>query len=564
MFWALLTLKYIVPILLYGWLCLVLYYYLGKKEWPPTMAGEDSLAVSADPGGLLPAGMKWGVHGEAVIGRDPDCPVSIPDVFVSARHARIYRSGGGYYVEDLGSANGSLINGRALVKPEQLLPDDRLQIGRVTLALDAGLGSKLDGRRRLMALGPGLLLICGGLSLYFQKLLLLREFLLLALVGVLLTASALWLLQSRSQGSFLFLPAAALSALSLIFLYRIDPSYGLRQTYWVLIGICVFWLTQLFLRNYRRLIDYKYIFMALGVVFLLLTIVLGTTVGGSRSWLIFGPLHFEPSEFVKVFFVIFLAGYLIENREVLQQGTRKLGSFLVPDWSYLGPLLAALGLSLLLLVVQKDVGTALLYFSTFISLVYAATNRWYHLLVGILLFCCGAALMYLIFPHVQERIAVFLNPWQYADAGGYQVIQSLFALAGAGWFGWGLGSGFPSLIPAVHTDFIFSLISEEIGLIGALAILWLYLMMTWQGFRVSLQAPENFGRLLAFGFSALLSLQTMIIVGGVTGLIPLTGITLPFLSYGGSSYITNIFVISFLIRIGDHGRQAPGALQPAS
>ena len=394
-------------------------------------------------------------------------------------------------------------------------------------------------------------MVIGGLSLYWQQTLPLQDLYLLSAVAILLTATSIGV-QPKGLGSFFFLPVATLSALSLVFLYRIDPVYGLRQSYWIILGLGVFWVTQAILRDYKRLFDYQYIFMALGVVFLLLTVILGTTVSGNRSWLIFGAFHFEPSELVKIFIVIFLAGYLDENKEVLRLGTRRVGRFLLPDWPYLGPLLAAIGLSLLLLVFQKDLGMALLFFSMFISMVYAATNRLFHLFSGLLLFFGCATVMYLIFPHVQERVLVFINPWQYADAGGYQIIQSLFALGGAGWLGWGLGSGFPSLIPAVHTDFIFPLIGEETGLLGALGILVLYLLMAWQGFRVALQLSDGFGRLLAFGFSSLLSLQTLIIIGGVTNLIPLTGITLPFLSYGGSSYITNSFMIGFLVKLSEY------------
>jgi cell division protein FtsW len=195
---------------------------------------------------------------------------------------------------------------------------------------------------------------------------------------------------------------------------------------------------------------------------------------------------------------------------------------------------------------------ALLFFSLFISMVYVATNRLFHLFSGLLLFFACASLMYLVFPHVQERVLVFVNPWQYAATGGYQIIQSLFALGGAGLVGWGLGSGFPALIPAVHTDLIFPLIGEEIGLFGALGILMLYLLLAWQGFRVALQVSDSFGRLLAFGFSSLLSLQTLIIIGGVTNLIPLTGITLPFLSYGGSSYVAGSFMIGFLVKLSEY------------
>ncbi len=402
----------------------------------------------------------------------------------------------------------------------------------------------------LLSIAPGIILVVGGFSLYWQQLIPLQDTYLLSAVAVILSATS-WKLRHKGQGSFFFLPVAILSALGLVFLFRIDPVFGLRQACWIILGVGAFWLTLAFLRDYKRLSGYKYLFMVVGIIFLVMTVLFGVTVAGSRSWLTLGGLNLEPSELVKILIIIFLAGYLDENREVLRLGTRRVGRFLLPDWPYLGPLLAAIGLSLLLLVFQKDIGMALLFFSLFISMVYAATGRLSHLLSGLLLFFGGAVLMYLVFPHVRERVLVFVNPWQYAAAGGYQIVQSLFALGGAGFMGWGLGSGFPALIPAVHTDFIFSLIGEETGLLGALGVLALYFLLAWQGFRVALQLSDGFGRLLAFGFSSLLSLQTLIIIGGVTNLIPLTGITLPFLSYGGSSYIAGSFMIGFLVKLNE-------------
>jgi cell division protein FtsW len=572
MFWVAVIQKYTMSALFYAFMFLILYLYLNRREWSAGAVGSPTLTVLQSdwssgrlPGqrapssasGLTPGLKECGVHGheagwnlnrEAVIGRDSGCDIVLPDAFVSFRHARIYASGDDYFVEDLGSANGTLINDRPLNLPERLLPGSRLQIGRTTLGLKP---APQANKHFWLSIAPGILLLTGGLSLYWQQMLTLWDFGLMAVVAVLLSATCLRL-QRQGLGSFFFIPVAILSALSLVFLFRIDPVFGLRQSYWIIVGVIVFWLTRLSLRDYKQLFDYKYIFLALGMFFLLMTVLFGATVGGSRSWLTLGAMHLEPSELVKIFIIIFLAGYLDENKEVLRLGTRRVGRFLLPDWSYLGPLLAAIGLSLLLLVFQKDIGMALLFFSLFISMVYAATNRLFHLCSGLLLFFASATLMYLVFPHVQERVLVFLNPWQHAATGGYQIIQSLFALGGAGLVGWGLGSGFPTLIPAVHTDFIFPLIGEEIGLVGALGVLMLYLLLAWQGFRVALQLSDGFGRLLAFGFSSLLSLQTLIIVGGVTNLIPLTGITLPFLSYGGSSYVAGSFMVGFLVKLSEY------------
>jgi cell division protein FtsW (lipid II flippase) len=317
----------------------------------------------------------------------------------------------------------------------------------------------------------------------------------------------------------------------------------------VLAGYTLFWLIQIFLSEYRRLLDYKYTFMVLSIVFLIFTIIFGVEAGGARSWLSLGSFRFQASEFVKVFMVIFLAGYLEENKEILRVGTLKFGRFYLPDWPYLGPLLVVCGFSLLLLVFQKDLGMALLFFVTFLVMVYIATERSYYLLLGLGLFSIGAVLMYYIFPHVQSRILIYLDPWQQIDGGGYQVVQSLFAISGGGIFGMGLGSGFPKLIPAVHTDFIFSLIGEELGLLGVMGILGIYYLLVWKGLRISFNAPDGFGSLLACGFSAILALQTLIIVGGVISVIPLTGIPLPFLSYGGSSFVSNCFLMGILYKV---------------
>lgn len=249
--------------------------------------------------------------------------------------------------------------------------------------------------------------------------------------------------------------------------------------------------------------------------------------------------------------VIFLAGYLDENKEILTRGTIRVGPLSVPDWPYLGPLLAACGFSLMLLVFQKDLGMAMLFFGIFLAMVYAATGRSSYLVGGLSLFIIGALAMYMVFPHVQERIAVYMNPWKLADSGGYQIVQSLFALSGGGLWGWGLGGGFPQLIPAVNTDFIYSLVGEELGLMGALGIIVLYAFIVWRGMLVALQKTDVYGKLLSFGFSALLALQTLIILGGVSNMIPLTGIPLPFLSYGGSSFVSNCFLIGLLMKISE-------------
>ncbi len=549
-----LALKYLILVLLYIFIFWMISLMIKDiKGRPLTSYPKTMLTVFASECPSVAPGAKWVLGKETIIGRGPDCDINLSDYYVSSRHAKIYRSGGEYFVEDLGSTNGTFLNNKPLFAEARIMPENQLQIGRIffTLTSEILISRAKSLSSHLLSLYPGVFLIAGGTALYLDKFIGLRDLAVLSFVAFSLGTSTFIYHLKGNGDSFLFSLFGVLASLGLIFLYRIEPSFGLRQSIWVLLGLATIWSLHIFLRNYKRLTDYKYLFMAFGIIFLFLTILLGTETGGARSWLGLGSFCFQPSEAVKILMVIFLAGYLDENREILTRGTRKIGPFLVPDWPYLGPLLAACGLSLLLLVFQRDLGMALLFFATFLLMVYIATNRFSYLLTGAALFIGGASLCYFLFPHVEARIAVYLNPWQYAEDRGYQIIQSLFALGGGGLVGWGLGSGFPELIPAVHTDFIFSLIGEELGLAGALSILLLYLFLIWRGLRVALKAPEGFGCLLVSGFSSLLALQTLIILGGVVNLIPLTGIPLPFLSYGGSSLISNCFLTGTLMKVSE-------------
>jgi cell division protein FtsW (lipid II flippase) len=543
MIWVVLALKYLV-LLLICLFVLVIFFNRGAGG----KINRAALLVLRSGSAAVPEGKRWELGKGVVLGRSSDCAVSLPDPYVSNRHARIILQDKKYYVTDLGSTNGTLLENHYLTAPQILRNGSQLQVGGFTLRAD--LPEQNQARRSfLLPLFPGLILGDGSLELYREQLLSTQDIALLAVAALFLVVSS-FIVEYKGKGDPLIIHIiGVLSALGLIFIFRVNPYYGLRQAYWVLAGYTLFWLIQIFLSEYRRLLDYKYTFMVLSIVFLIFTIIFGVEAGGARSWLSLGSFRFQASEFVKVFMVIFLAGYLEENKEILRVGTLKFGRFYLPDWPYLGPLLVVCGFSLLLLVFQKDLGMALLFFVTFLVMVYIATERSYYLLLGLGLFSIGAVLMYYIFPHVQSRILIYLDPWQQIDGGGYQVVQSLFAISGGGIFGMGLGSGFPKLIPAVHTDFIFSLIGEELGLLGVMGILGIYYLLVWKGLRISFNAPDGFGSLLACGFSAILALQTLIIVGGVISVIPLTGIPLPFLSYGGSSFVSNCFLMGILYKV---------------
>ncbi|WP_418790480.1 FtsW/RodA/SpoVE family cell cycle protein [Phosphitispora sp. TUW77] len=375
-----------------------------------------------------------------------------------------------------------------------------------------------------------------------------------AVVSLGLIAVHLSLEKWRFRGDqYLFPLTSMLSAAGLVMILRLEPDYALRQSIWLFIGLAAFLVTVRLLHNYKRLEDYKYIYIFAALIMLLATILFGAEAGGARSWIDLGIAKFQPSEFVKIVLVIFLASYLEEKKEVLAEGTRSIWGISIPGIQYIGPLLIMWGFSLALLIFQKDLGTALIFFGTFLVMIYISTGRWPYVFFGSLLFGFGAAACYLFFGHVRVRVAIWLNPWTDIEGKGYQIIQSLFALGSGGIFGTGIGLGQPNLIPAVHTDFVFSAWSEETGLIGAIALLIIYCLIIYRGFRIALAAHTGFGALLAAGLTSLLAVQTLVIVGGVIKLLPLTGVTLPFVSYGGSSLVSSYIMLGILMRISAEG-----------
>lgn len=347
----------------------------------------------------------------------------------------------------------------------------------------------------------------------------------------------------------LFPLAAMLSVIGLIMVMRLSPDFAVRQFIWLFVGLAVFLLTVKGIPNYRLLEDYKYIYIFSGLLLLSVTIIFGTPVGGARSWLHLGPLRFQPSELVKIVLVIFLASYLEEKREILAEGTRSFMGIKVPSFQYAGPLLIMWGFSLVLLIFQRDLGAALIFFGAFLAMIFIATGRWSYIIIGILLFIFGAIVCYFLFHHVQVRVSIWLNPWKDIGGKGYQIVQSLFAVGSGGLYGTGLGLGQPTLIPAVHTDFIFSAWAEETGLLGAAALLLIYCFIIYRGFVIAIKANTGFGLLLASGLTSLLAIQTLVIVGGVIKLFPLTGVTLPFVSYGGSSLVSSYVLLGLLVNI---------------
>lgn len=369
-------------------------------------------------------------------------------------------------------------------------------------------------------------------------------------VNLSLLVTHLMLAKWQVKGDMLLFPLAAmLNTAGMIMILRLSAGIAEKQLVWLLVGLAAFLLTVKALPNYKNLEDYKYVYIFAGLLLLASSIIFGTEIGGARSWIRFGIFNFQPSELVKIILVIFLASYLEEKKEVLKEGTTTLLGIPVPSVQYVGPLLVMWGFSLVLLIFQNDLGTALIFFGTFLTMIFIATGRWSYIISGTLLFSLGAGMCYLFYRHVQVRVAIWLNPWHDIDGKGYQIVQSLFAIGSGGFYGTGPGLGRPDLIPAVHTDFIYSAWSEEMGLVGAVALLLIYCLIIYRGYRIALAARSGFGSLLAAGLTSLLAVQTVIIIGGVTKLFPLTGVTLPFVSYGGSSLVSSYILIGLLTNI---------------
>jgi cell division protein FtsW (lipid II flippase) len=336
--------------------------------------------------------------------------------------------------------------------------------------------------------------------------------------------------------------------------YNVDGKEGLAitQAVWILIGSGAMFLLVLFFRNYHRLFDYKYLLAAVAVLLIASTFTpLGYEVNGARLWVSLGPVGFQPSEFARIALIIFFAGYLAETRDLLAATSRTILGVQIPALKYFGPVALVWAASLGLLVFEKDLGSSLLFFAVPLLMLYAATGRIAYVLLGTVLFSVGSFLAFLLFDHVKVRVRAWLDPWAYPDTDGFQILQSIFNIADGGLLGTGLGAGFAQTIPEVETDFVFSAIASELGLLGASAVLLAFLAFVYRGTKIALLAEDDASKLLAFGLTAMFAIQTLVIVGGVTKAIPLTGITLPFVSYGGSSVVGNFILTGLLLLISE-------------
>jgi cell division protein FtsW (lipid II flippase) len=421
----------------------------------------------------------------------------------------------------------------------------------------------------------------------------LRELLLLLPVGLLVTAGFTAVLLTRSEridnlsltygavflglcvfahffirvrlpdtDPYLFPLAALLAAFGLVMIYRVDVELARQQAQWFVLALALFCATVIGLRDQRSLERARYTIAAASIVLLFLPRVplIGAQVNGAFLAIKLGPVQFQPAEFAKIGIIIFLASYLAETRDVLVRGRLPRLSL-----KHFGPLLVVWGAAMLLLVFIRDLGSSLMFFGGFLALLYVATSRLSLVAVGAAMFAAGAAFFASSVSHVNDRISIWLDPFQpkLVDDEGYQIAQSLFAQADGGLFGTGFGRallelpGGGTILPAADTDLIYALIVNELGLFGATAVVLIYLLFVARGFKAALLARDGFSKLLAAGLTAVFAMQVFVIVGGVTRVIPLTGVTLPFVSYGGSSIVANLVLLALLLIVSQDARRDP-------
>jgi cell division protein FtsW (lipid II flippase) len=385
-------------------------------------------------------------------------------------------------------------------------------------------------------------------------------------IGALFLVHLALVLAGRRTDQILLPAVGMLGGIGLLLMIRLPQTLagslgGLARTQlvWLVIGLAIVTVLAVAVRNDVWLRRYKYTWAAVGVGLLLLTFVFGRDVNGARLSLTIGPFSGQPSELLKVILVVFLAGYLSENRPLLVEESTRIGPLRLPPIPYLAPMVAMWTIALGIVIVQRDLGAALLFFAVFLLLLYVSTARLSFVVVGLAAFVVGAAVLYFLFGHVRTRIDIWIDPFVDPSGAGFQVVQALHAFARGGLIGTGLGGGLPLIagrppIPALHTDFPLAALGEELGLVGILAILGLYLVLVQRGLRIASAAQDEFRAILAAGLSLVIGVQAFIIAGGNLKLIPLTGITLPFVSYGGSSLLANAVIVGLLIALSERTR----------
>jgi len=337
----------------------------------------------------------------------------------------------------------------------------------------------------------------------------------------------------------IFIFASVLSVIGIAMIYRLDTASAIKQLIWFAVSVTGFILTVVILPDLKRFCNLRYLFLVGTIIFMGMAIFIGTEINGSRNWVVVAGFSFQPSEFGKLFFVAYLASALKDYqnsfKELIQPGL---------------VVMACLGF----MVLQKDLGSALIFFGISITMLYIATSKTKYVLACIGLFAVGATISYKLFDHVRLRVMIWKNPWPYANNQSYQVVQSMFSIASGGFTGTGLGLGHPEYVPINTSDFIFAAICEELGILTGFAIIIIYFLLFYRCMRAAVNAEDNFSRLLAVGFSSMIASQVLVIVGGVINMIPLTGITMPLVSYGGTSMLITFLALGVIQKISEEGR----------
>lgn len=422
--------------------------------------------------------------------------------------------------------------------------------------------------RELLGLIPASLLVVAGFGAVFvQESAVLGDLSLTygaIFLGLCLLAHVVVRIRLPDADPYVLPIVAVLAGIGLVVIYRLNETLARDQATWFVIGLIAFTLTIVFLRDYRVLERYRYVIAAGSILLLLLPRIpgIGAQVNGAYLGIDIGPVSFQPAEFAKIGIIIFLASYLRDTRSLLVD--RKKFGITVPRLKHIGPLLLVWGLAMLMLVFIRDLGSSVMFFGAFLAMLYVATNRLIFPVVGLGLFALGAWFFSATVGHVGARIDAWQHPFDpklYEQVGGsYQIAQSLFAQADGGMWGQGFGQalvavGDSPILPAAQTDLIYAVIVNELGLVGAIALLLIYLLLVERGFRIAVLARDSFSKLLATGLTTVIALQVFVIVGGVTKVIPLTGVTLPFVSYGGSSIVANFVIVALLLLVSDRARR---------
>ena len=424
--------------------------------------------------------------------------------------------------------------------------------------------------RELLALVPAAVLVTAGFAAIFIQsdnrlsgvsLTYGGAFLVLCLVGHIVIRRAL-----PNADPYLFPLAAALASIGIVMIYRINPTLARQQALWLVVGLALFAITIVVYRGgrYLQLENYRYLIAIVGVGSMLLPRLpgIGGQVNGAYLAVHIGSISFQPSEFGKIAIIIFLASYLRDNRQVLVTAGRRILGVTIPPMKHFGPLLLVWGSAMAMLLVTREIGTSLMFFAAFLALLYVATGRLSFPVVGLLLFAAGAYLLGTHVAHVHDRVTAWQHPFDpklYPNIA-YQLANGLFAQADGGLLGVGFGQslisdGSVALIPVAQSDSIYAVITDEIGLVGAVALLVTYLLFIARGLKVATLARDSFSKLLATGLAFVIAVQVFVIVGGVTALIPLTGVTLPFVAYGGSSVVMNFVLLALLLLVSDRARE---------